>query len=211
MIKFEKIEEIEEAIDETKPYLDKILGKMVYRLKSNIRCVFDPAYDNGNHTISDLLAEHVKEEKVFVCDTVLEYRPGYGSIGFDMLGLGATNRVVFVDTDENSVLTCLETAKNNSVLFYTTGYAIDSIGDLPEQDKYDVIIATLDGKPERYQDFFEHIHKFMSLYADIYLVEDEDVPELKMSSPSIILSNVYFVDSIKLADKTLLHYKLCHK
>lgn len=211
MIKFEKIEEIEEAIDETKPYLDKILGKMVYRLKSNIRCVFDAAYDNGNHTISDLLAELVKEEKVFVCDTVLEYRPGYGSIGFDMLGLGTTNKVVFVDTDENSVLTCLETAKNNSVLFYTAGYAIDSIGDLPEQDKYDVIIATLEGKQERYQDFFAHIHKFMSLYADIYLVEDEDVPELKMSSPSIILSDVYFVDSIKLADKTLLHYKLCHK
>lgn len=210
MIKFEKIEEIEEAIDETKPYLDKLLGKMVYRLKSNIRCVFDPVYDNGNHTISDLLAELVKEEKVFVCDKILEYCPGYGSIGFDMLALGVTNKVVFVDTDENSVLTCLETAKNNSVLFYTAGYAIDSIEDLPEQDKYDVIVATLDGKPEKYQDFFQHIHKVMSLYADIYLIENEDNPELKISNPSFSLANVYFVDSIKLADKIVMHYKLCH-
>lgn len=210
MIKFEKIEEVEEAIDEGKPYLDKILGKMVYKLKSNIRCVFDPQFDNGNYTMSDLLAEHVKDEKVFVCDRVLEYCPGFGSIGFDMLGLGVTNRVVFVDTDENSVLTCLETAKQNSVLFYTSGYALDSISDLPEEEKYDVIIATLNGDKEKYKDFFQHIHKFMTLYADIYLIEPTDDSSLKVSNPDVVLASVYYVDSIEFADKTVMHYKLCH-
>lgn len=210
MIKFEKIEEIEDAIEEGKPYLDKILGKMVHKLKSNIRCVFDPIHDNGNYTISDLLAEHIKEEKVFVCDSVLEYCPGFGSIGFDMLGLGVTNKVVFADTEENSVLTCLETAKQNSVLFYTTGYAIDSIGDLPEEDKYDVIVATLNGDKQKYQDFFLHIHKHMTIYADIYLIEKEDDSNLKISNSSFSLANVYYVDSIKFADKTVMHYKLCH-
>jgi len=213
MIKFEKIEELEEVIDETKPYLDKILGKMVHRLKSNIRCTFDPMFDNGNYTLSGELAEHVKEDKVFVCNRILDYCPGFGSVGFDMLGLGVTNNIVFVDTDENPVLNCLETAKQNSVLFYTTGYSIDSIADLPESEKYDIIVATMggfDNNQSKYVDFFSSIHNYMTLYADIYLVEKEDNPRLKTTNPLLLLKDVYYVKSLQLADKTVMHFKLCH-
>jgi len=214
MIKFEKIEESEEeTIEEGKPYLDKILGKMVHRLKSNIRCVYDPLFDNGNYTISDELAEYVKQDKVFVCNRILDYCPGFGSIGFDMLGLGVTNNIVFVDTDENPVLNCLETAKQNSVLFYTTGYSIDSIADLPESEKYDIIVATIggfDNNQQKYVDFFANIHNYMTLYADVYLVEKEDNPRLKTTNPLLLLKDVYYVKSLQLADKTVMHFKLCH-
>jgi hypothetical protein len=215
MIKFEKVEEVEDVIEEGKPYLDKILGKMVHRLKSNIRCIYDPSFDNGNYTISDLLAEHVKVDKVLVCNRVLDYCPGFGSVGFDMLGLGVTNNVVFVDTDENPVLNCLETAKQNSVLFYTTGYSIDTIADLPDTEKYDIIVANMGGfekNKEKYLDFFSNIYNYMTLYADIYLIEDEDNNRLKEGSPLVFLKNVYFIKSIKLGntDKTIMHYKLCH-
>lgn len=213
MIKFEKVEEVEDVIEEGKPYLDKILGKMVYRLKSNIRCTFDPIFDNENYSISDKLAELVKQDKVLVCNRILDYCPGFGSIGFDMLGLGVTNNIVFVDIDENPVLNCLETAKQNSVLFYTTGYSIDSIADLPETEKYDIIVATMGGfenKQQKYIDFFSNIHQYMTLYADIYLVEKEDNPRLKTTNPLLLLKDIYYVKSFQLEDKTIMQFKLCH-
>lgn len=211
MIKFEKPPEIEvePVIEEGTPYLDKD-GKMNILLKSNVKCVFDPRFDNGNHVLSADLANLVKENKVFVCNKILDYCPGYGSVGLDMLALGATNHVVFVDTDEQPVLSCLETSKNSSILFHTSGYGIDSISDLPEEEKYDVVVATMQGKTEKYIDFFANIYKYLTIYADVYLIEDKDIPDIKNSN-KIDLKNVYYVKSFPLNGKVIMHYKLSHE
>lgn len=208
MIKFEQPEEKKEE-EAGKPLLDAN-GRMHVMLESNIRCVFDPKFDNGNQNISARLAELVKENKVTICKRILDYCPGYGCVGFDMLALGVTNHIVFVDTDEDPVTNCLEIAKNNSVLFYTTGYGIDTISDLPDEEKYDIIVATLHNQPEeKLIDFFQHIYKYMTKYADIYLICPEENKKLK-NSDYIELNNVYFVTTFKLEDKTMMHFKLCH-
>jgi len=212
MIKFEKIEEkveeVEEIVEGT-PFLDK-QGKMNVLLKSNIRCIFDPVFDNGNHVLSAQLAEIVHENKIYVSSRLLDYCPGYGSIGLDMLALGATNHVVFVDTDEKPVLNCLETSKNHSILFHTTGYSIDSIADLPEDEKYDVIVATMNNNVDKMKDFFEHIYKYSTIYGDIYLIESEDNDKIKNSN-FIRLNNIYYVKSFPLEGKFVMHYKLMHE
>jgi len=213
MIKFEKIEEVEEQvvekIEECKPFIDKD-GKMHVLLSSNIHCVFDPKFDNGNHVLSAKLAQLVKEKLVYVASRILDYCPGYGSVGLDMLALGTTNHVVFVDTDENPVLSCLETSKNHSILFHTTGYCIDTIADLPETEKYDVIIATMNNNLEKMKDFFEHIYKYSTIYGDIYLIEDQDNDKIKNSN-FLHLNNVYFVKSFTFEGKTIMHFKLSHE
>lgn len=210
MIKFESIPDIEKepVIEEGKPYIDKN-GNMNVILTSNVKCVFDPKFDNGNHVLSGDLAKIVKENKVFVCNRILDYCPGYGSVGLDMLALGVTNHVTFVDTDEKPVLNCLETSKNNSILFHTTGYGIDSISDLPEEEKYDVIIATMQGVESKYIDFFANIFKYCTIYADIYLIENKDIPKFKDSN-HILLKNLYFLKSFPLQGKVIMHYKLSH-
>lgn len=209
MIKFEQPVIEEKKEEEGQPLLDAD-GRMHVVLESNIRCIFDPKFDNGNQNISADLANIVKDEKVMACNRILDYCPGYGCIGFDMLALGVTNHIVFVDTDESPILNCLETAKNNSVLFYTTGYGIDTIADLPEEEKYDIVVATLHNQSkEKLQDFFLHIHRYMTKYADIYLVEPNLNAKLK-NSDYIELKNVYYVTSFDLQDKTIMHFKLCH-
>lgn len=210
MIKFETPDDVkvEEVIDESKPHLDKD-GRMRITLESSVKCVFDPKFDNGNYVLSADLAKIVKENKVYVLNRVLDYCPGYGSIGLDMLALGVTNHVVFVDMDEKSVLSCLETSKNNSILFHTTGYGVDTIADLPDEEKYDVVVATMQGDSKKYEDFFTNIYKYLSIYADIYLIEPNDNPLLK-NSDNIKLKNVYYVQSFPLNGKVIMHYKLSH-
>jgi hypothetical protein len=211
MIKFEKIEEKEEEVEEIvegKPFLDKD-GKMKMLLKSNIRCIFDPEFDNGNHVLSAKLAEMVHENKIYVSSRLLDYCPGYGSIGLDMLALGTTNHVVFVDTTEHTVLNCLETSKNHSILFHTTGYCIDTIADLPENEKYDVIVATMNNDEDKMKDFFEHIYKYCTIHADIYLIESKDNDKIKNSN-YMNLNNIYYIKSFTLEGKVVMHYKLNH-
>lgn len=210
MIKFETYEDVkvEEVIDESKPFIDKE-GKMHITLDSSVKCIFDPKFDNGNHAVSSELSKIIKENKVYVLNRVLDYCPGYGSMGLDMLASGVTNHVVFVDMEESPVFSCLETSKNNSILFHTTGYAIDSIDDLPQEEKYDVVVATMQGDNKKYEDFFAHIYKYLTIYADIYLIEPKDNPKLKKSD-DIKFQNVYYVKSFPLNGKMIMHYKLSH-
>lgn len=211
MIKFETYAEPEvvEAVDESKPFVDKD-GKMHVTLESNVKCIFDPKLDNGNYPLSIELANIIKENKIYIVEKVLDYCPGFGAIGLDFLASGVTNHVVFADTDESSVSSCLETSKQNSILFYTTGYGLDSIGDLPETEKYDVIVATMQGNQNKYIDFFKHIYKYMTIYADIYLIEPVDQPILKATSENFLLNNVYYIKSFPLQEKTIMHFKLMH-
>ena len=208
MIKFETYQEPENVIEEGKPLLDKD-GKMHITLESNIKCVFDPKLDNGNYPLSSELTNIIKENKVFVCNRVLDYCPGFGAMGLDMLGLGATNHVVFADTNEEAVMNCLESSKHSSVLFYTTGYGLDSIDDLPDNEQFDVVFATMQNDESKYLDFFTHIYKHLTIYADIYLIENVDNPKLK-NSDHIVLNNVYYVKSFPLQGKTIMHFKLSH-
>jgi 16S rRNA G1207 methylase RsmC len=208
MIKFEQIKEEEELPVEGKPYKDK-QGNMNITLKSSVKCVYNEKLDNQNHEISAELAEIIKENNLFVCKRILDYCPGYGSIGLDMLSLGTTNHVVFADTVQETVVCSLENAKLNSILFYTTGYCIDTISDLPESEKYDVVVATISNDKEKYVDFFMHIHNYLSLYADIFLVESKDDASLKNSN-KLLLNKIYFVKSFPLGNKMIMHYKLSH-
>lgn len=209
MIKFETYQEPENTVvDETKPFVDKE-GKMHVTLESNIKCIFDPKLDNGNNLLSTELANLIKENKIYVCNRVLDYCPGYGAVGLDMLGLGVTNHVVFADTNEEAVMSCLESSKHSSVLFYTTGYGLDSIDDLPDSEQFDIVVATMQNDENKYIDFFTHIYKHLTIYADIYLIEKEDNSKLK-NSDYFTLNNVYFVKSFPLQGKTIMHYKLSH-
>lgn len=208
MLRFEKLEDLEPVMDDSKPYIDKD-GKQHITLESNVKCIFDPKIDNGNHELSAELAKLVKENKIYVCNRILDYCPGFGCVGLDMLALGTTNHVVFADTDEKTVLNCLETSKRSSILFYTTGYGLDSISDLPDSEKYDVVVATMQDDEKKYIDFFQNIHSYLTIYADIYLIENKDKPKIK-TSDYIPLKNVYYVKSFPLAGKTVMHYKLSH-
>lgn len=209
MIKFEAHKEPEIlVVDESEPFIDAE-GKMHITLESNIKCIFDPKLDNGNYPLSSELANIVKENKIYVCNRVLDYCPGFGAVGLDMLGLGVTNHVVFADTNEESVMNCLESSKQSSILFYTTGYGLDSIDDLPDTEQFDIVVATMQGDENKYLDFFTHIHKHLTIYADIYLIEKEDKPLLK-NSDNIVLNKVYYVKSFPLQGKTIMHYKLMH-
>lgn len=203
MIKFEEVKQ-EQLPVEGVPYKDKS-GKLNITLKSNVKCIYDEKLDNKNHTLSAELAEIIKENNIYVCKRILDYCPGYGSIGLDMLALGTTNHVVFVDTIEDSVLCSLENAKLNSILFYTTGYCIDTIADLPETEKYEVVVATINSQ-EKYQDFFMNIYKYLTLYADVFLIEDKD----NFAKSNEKLNNIYYVKSFPLGDKMIMHYKLSH-
>jgi hypothetical protein len=208
MLRFEKQEEIKPVIDETQPFID-IDGNKHVTLESNVRCIFDPSLDNGNFELSSELAKLVKENKIYVCNRILDYCPGFGCVGLDMLALGTTNHVVFADTNEKSVMNCLETSKQNSILFYTTGYGLDSIGDLPDEEKYDVVVATMQDDENKYVDFFQNIYKYLTIYADIYLIEKKDKPSLK-NSDNVFLNNIYYVKSFPLGGKMIMHYKLSH-
>ena len=138
------------------------------RLKGGILVKYPRYLDGGGLQFRDDLIEVVKKTGKYVYNRGFEWCAGFGVLGYEMLGLGICNHIVFSDCFEPAINNCIETAKANNLSKYVTTYLTPKISDIPETEKWDLVISNPPHCPE------------YTVYAQS--MRDQNIPEEAIAS-----------------------------
>jgi len=118
-----------------------------------------------------------------------EWCAGHGAIGYSLLDAGICESVTFMDIYEPALVNILRNAAVNNVADKVTVYHLDSVGKLPKDLKFDLVVgnpphsfAKVDFEGEWYRkivdedwkihrEFFMNINDYLELNSDIILSE----------------------------------------
>lgn len=117
------------------------LDKGVVTLDSKIVVEYPRALDGGGLDFKNDLIEIIKKSGTHSYKRAFEWCAGFGVLGFEMLGLGYCNHIVFSDYYPKAIENCLKTAKDNNLENYVTGYVTPTIAGLPENEVFDLIVS----------------------------------------------------------------------
>jgi len=123
------------------------------RLKSGIMIKHPKKIDGGGLYFRDDLIEVIKKTGKYVYNRGFEWCAGFGVLGYEMLGLGICNYIVFSDMFEPAIENCKQTAKNNNLSNYVTTYLTPNIADIPDSEKWDLVISNPPHSDITYEDF----------------------------------------------------------
>lgn len=70
-----------------------------------------------------------------------EWCAGCGTIGFEILGQGISEHMVFSDYYDRAIHNCLETAEYNDISKKVTGYISATIAGIPSTEKWDLVVG----------------------------------------------------------------------
>ena len=135
-----------------------------------------------------------------------EWCSGHGVIGFELLGHGLCEHVVFSDYYDVAIDNCYQTAKTNNIDDQVTGYISSTINGLPESELWDLVVGNppwnfskqkaLDGLGKEFnpdnipnmlrilvdddynihREFFRNIRSHLTDDADVYIIEGSRDP-----------------------------------
>jgi methylase of polypeptide subunit release factors len=70
-----------------------------------------------------------------------EWCAGIGAVGFEILGQGLCEHVVFSDYYDLAITNCYTTAEKNNIRDKVTGYTTPRIGDIPDTEVWDLVVG----------------------------------------------------------------------
>lgn len=70
-----------------------------------------------------------------------EWCAGCGTIGFEILGQGISEHMVFSDYYDHAIHNCLTTAEYNNISKKVTGYISATIAGIPSTEKWDLVVG----------------------------------------------------------------------
>jgi hypothetical protein len=70
-----------------------------------------------------------------------EWCAGIGAVGFEILGQGLCEHVVFSDYYDLAIENCYTTAEKNNIRNKVTGYTTPRIGDIPDTEIWDLVVG----------------------------------------------------------------------
>ena len=157
--------------------------------------------DNKSSIYKDEVVNYISQTGKYCYTKAVEFNSGLGVLGFELLGMGVCNNIVFVDANNKSIDCCLETAKINKLSNYVSGYS----SNIPVYEKWDLAVTNLE--QEVNIDFIKNIKNHMSSGADLYVVKSEDFNSLLHLTK---LEGLRFVGKKPLKHDlgTILHFKL---
>jgi hypothetical protein len=157
--------------------------------------------DNKSSIYKDEVVNYISQTGKYCYTRAVEFNSGLGVLGFELLGMGVCNNIVFVDANNKSIDCCLETAKINKLSNYVSGYS----SNIPVYEKWDLAVTNLE--QEVNIDFIKNIKNHMSSGADLYVVKSEDFNSLLHLTK---LEGLRFVGKKPLKHDlgTILHFKL---
>jgi UDPglucose 6-dehydrogenase len=172
------------------------------KLTSGIVLTYPRKLDGGGLDFKDDLLKVIRNVGKYSYRRGFEWCAGFGALGFEMLGMGVCNHIVFSDTYKPAIDNCLAVAKNNNIQNYVTGYVSETIHDLPEHEIWDLVISNpphcenldeflqsipdhtdqqalantvrlcVDPGFEIHKEFFTNIKKHINANTDIFLIEE---------------------------------------
>jgi hypothetical protein len=170
-------------------------------LSSGIVIDYPTHLDGGGFEMVDDLINVIKSTGKQSYTRGCEWCAGFGVLGFEVLGLGIAEHMVFTDYYNLAIQTCLENASKNNIRDKVTGHISGTIKGIPNE-KWDLVISnpphvfdreffleTLPGGPESHRnldnscrlivdqnfaihkEFFKNIKEKLTKDADVYLIE----------------------------------------
>lgn len=180
-------------------------------LHSNIVIIEPNDVAKENFELLPDLMSYIKSVYPRVYHNTLQLYPNQGEIGFDLLGLGITNRVVFCDDSQSRLSYIKQIATNHYIPYFTDTHVIKYFKDIPPKP-YDLIIGSFvednfDDPTTSIKDFFNYIRSHVTSTADLYFIQSKDVEKFKHIAQ---IEGFYHETSIKMFNKTVMHFKVQH-
>jgi len=157
--------------------------------------------DNKSSIYKDEVVNYISQTGKYCYTRAVEFNAGLGVLGFELLGMGVCNNIVFVEANNKSIECCLETAVNNKLVNYVSGYS----SNIPVYEKWDLAVTNIEQEVNK--DFIQNIKNHMSSGADLYVVKSENFDALLHLTR---LEGLRFVGKKPLKHNlgTILHFKL---
>jgi len=114
--------------------------------------------------------------------TAIVTNKDYGQLGFELLGLGTTNHVCFIESTDLDLEMHKQIANDFSLSYHVSGYVSTDLKNINEENKFDLVVGqipTVDNFLEHI-DFFTFVKNNMNLTGDMYLIEPKDTNLLRM-------------------------------
>ena len=111
------------------------------RLNGGVHITYPRKLDGGGLNFKEDLLEVVRKTGKYSYNRAFEWCAGFGVLGYELLGMGVCNSLVFSDMFKDAIDNCLETAKNNNLSKYVTAYHTDKIANIPDSEKWDLVVS----------------------------------------------------------------------
>jgi len=99
----------------------------------------------------------VVKEKFGKVDHIFEYCAGPGFIGFSLLAYNLCNKLTLADINPEACKVCKETVKNNDLASRVSVYQSDCLDNIPESEKWDLIVSNPPHWPDSVDKYYEDI------------------------------------------------------
>jgi len=140
----------------------------------NIEVYFMPYLDGGGRGFGQQFLRVVKE-KFGRVGHVFEYCAGPGFIGFSLLAHGLCDRLTLADVNPDAVMCVNKTIKANGLEDRVSVYESDCLDQIPETEKWDLIVSNPPHWPSTEEQYKENIRNFdpglivhKNFYRDIH-------------------------------------------
>ena len=127
-------------------------------LDSGIELLYPKHLEGGCFWLKDEFIKIINLLNKHPYNNCFEWCSGLGGIGFEILGKGLCNHVVFSDYYYMAIENCLDNAKRNNITSQVTGYISPTINDIPDFEKWDLVVGT---PPHCFNgdEYIEHLNK----------------------------------------------------
>lgn len=113
----------------------------IFNLTSGFTITAQCHLDGGGMQMKDPLIEIINRTGKPKYEKVFEWCAGFGVLGFEVLGHGLADKLMFSDYYPLAIETCLQNAKDNNVEDKVTGYVTPVIKNIPDDEMVDLIVS----------------------------------------------------------------------
>lgn len=128
--------------------LESAKGVREIILNSGIKIKSPIMFDGGGLEYKDFLIDTIKKTGKHSYNRAFEWCAGFGVLGFETLGMGLCNHIVFSDYHPKAVEVCMENGKSNNLTHYVTGYVSPTISEIPISEQWDLVISNPPHAPD---------------------------------------------------------------
>lgn len=125
----------------------------------NITVSYMPHLDGGGKGFGQEYIRVVKE-KIGKVNHIFEYCSGPAFIGFSLMAHDLCDRLTLADINPDAVRVCNDTIKNNNLQAKVSCYLSDCLDNIPETEKWDLVVGNPPHWPSSEEKYHEDITKY---------------------------------------------------
>ena len=175
-------------------------------LAGNIQLQYPTHLDGGGILYKQDIVNTIRQTGKPKYNRAFEWCAGFGVIGFEVLGQGLCEHIVFSDYYDVAIDNCYQTAKSNNIVNQMSGYTSSTIENIPASEVWDLVVANppwnfseqkakdglgvdfnadnvpnmlrilVDDNYNIHREFFNNIRSHLTDDADVYLFEGSRDP-----------------------------------